>query len=77
MPPFRNVKVVDAVAAFERAGGVRWRGKHINLKMPNGEILSFSANRQPIKTGILMAMIKKAGLTAEQFERLLKGERLG
>lgn len=77
MPPFRNVKVADAVAAFERAGGVRRRGKHINVKMPNGEVLSFSANRQPIKAGILMAMIKKAGLTPEQFAGLLKGERLG
>jgi len=39
--------------------------------------VSFSANRQPIKTGILMAMIKNAGLTPEQFARLLKGEKLG
>jgi len=43
--------------------------------MPNGQILALSANRQPIKIGILKAMIKKAGLTEERFVDLLKGER--
>jgi|CXWL01.1.fsa_nt_gi hypothetical protein len=37
---------------------------------------SFSVNRQPIKTGILRDMIKKAGLTEERFARLLKGEKI-
>jgi hypothetical protein len=41
--------------------------------MPNGQTLSFSANRQPIKIGILHDMIRKAGLTDEEFIRLLKG----
>lgn len=63
------------MAAFERAGGTRRRGKHIVVKMPNGQILAFSANRQPIKIGILKAMIKKAGLTEERFVDLLKGDR--
>jgi cytochrome c-type biogenesis protein CcmH/NrfG len=53
VPELRDVRVADAVAAFERAGGVRRRGKHIVVKMPNGQTLAFSANRQPIKIGIL------------------------
>ncbi len=73
MRELRNVKIADAVAAFERAGGVRRRGKHINLKMPNGQTLSFSANRQPLKIGLLKTMIRKAGLTDEEFVEFLKG----
>ena len=75
MPPLRNVRVEQAAAAFERAGGVRRRGKHIVIKMPNGQNLAFSGNREPIKVGILKGMIKKAGLTDEEFVRHLEGKR--
>jgi hypothetical protein len=71
VPELRNVRVDQAVAAFERAGGVTRRSKHIVIKMPNGQTLAFSRNRQPIKIGILRAMIKKAGLTEEQFAEFL------
>ena len=74
MPELRNVRVNEAVAAFERAGGVRRRGKHIVIKMPNGQNLAFSGSRQPIKIGILRAMIKKAGLDEQQFVDLLRGK---
>jgi predicted RNA binding protein YcfA (HicA-like mRNA interferase family) len=73
VPAFRNVRLDQAVSAFERAGGVTRRGKHVVIKMPNGQTLAFSGNRQPIKIGILRAMIKKAGLTEEQFVALLLG----
>jgi hypothetical protein len=44
------------------------------MKMPNGQTLAFSGSRQPIKIGILKAMIKRAGLSDEQFVELLKGK---
>ena len=77
MPPeFRNVRPGDAVAAFERAGGVvrRGRGSHINVKMPNGQVLTFPQHREPLKIGLLKAMLRKAEITEEQFDRLLRGD---
>jgi predicted RNA binding protein YcfA (HicA-like mRNA interferase family) len=74
MPELRNVRPRDLAAALERAGGSRRPGKgsHINIKMPNGQIITFSGSRQPIKIGLLKAMIRKAGLTEERLVDLLK-----
>jgi hypothetical protein len=49
------------VAAVERAGGVRRRGRgaHVNVKMPNGQLV----------------MIRKAGLDEEEFLILLGRKR--
>lgn len=75
MPTLRNVRPADALAALARAGGEVRRGKgaHVNVKMPNGQILTFSGTREPIKVGLLKAMLRKAELSEEAFERLLKG----
>jgi hypothetical protein len=43
--------------------------------MPKGMILTFSGNRSAVKVGILHAMIRKAGLTEEQFLELLGRKR--
>jgi hypothetical protein len=43
--------------------------------MPNGQIVTFSGKREPIKIGLLKAMLRKAGLTEEEFVRLLEGDR--
>lgn len=77
MAELRNVRPRDAVRALERAGGVTRRGKgsHVNVKMPNGQIVTLSGTRQPIKIGLLKAMLRKAGLAEEEFQRLLEGER--
>jgi len=63
-----------AIAAFERAGGVRKPGKgdHINLKMPNGQLVTLVNAREPIKVGLLKAMIRKSGMTEQEFAGLLK-----
>lgn len=55
-----------------RFGGVRREGKgdHINIKMPNGMIITIPGNKV-IKIGLLKSAIKKAGLTEEQFIELL------
>ncbi len=77
MPELRNVRPRQAIAAFERAGGVCKSGKgdHVNIKMPNGQIVTFSGVREPIKIGLLKAMLRKAGLTETEFIQLLEGER--
>ncbi len=75
MPELRNVRPSQAIAALERAGGLTRRGKgdHVNVKMPNGQIVTFSGSRDPIKIGLLKAMVRKAGLSEDEFARLLKG----
>jgi predicted RNA binding protein YcfA (HicA-like mRNA interferase family) len=75
MPGLRDVDPRDAIAAFERAGGVvrRGKGSHVNVKMPNGLIITISATKRPVKIGILRSSMRKAGLTEEDFVRLLEG----
>jgi predicted RNA binding protein YcfA (HicA-like mRNA interferase family) len=38
---FRNVKGKDAIKVFVKAGGIQRTGKgdHVNIKMPNGQII--------------------------------------
>ena len=73
MAELRNIRPQEAIAAFERAGGVarRGRGDHVNIKMPNGQIITFSGRRAPIKIGLLKAMLRKAELSEDEFLRLL------
>ena len=76
MPEFRNVRPRDAIAALERAGGVLRRGgkgDHVNIKMPNGQIVTLSGRREPIKIGLLKALLRKAGISEDEFQRLLDG----
>ena len=74
MPELRNVRPEDAIRAFERAGGVARQGKgaHVNIKMPNGQIITFSATKAPIKIGLLRAMLRKSGISDNEFVRLLE-----
>lgn len=60
--------------AFERAGGIRRQGKgsHVNVKMPNGFVVTIPANKSPVRVGILLDMIKRAELTADEFVGLLR-----
>jgi len=55
-----------------RFGGIERGGKgdHVNIKMPNGIIVTIPGNKV-IKIGLLKSAIKKAGLTEEQFLELL------
>jgi predicted RNA binding protein YcfA (HicA-like mRNA interferase family) len=62
----------EAIRAFLRAGGIQRGGKgdHVNVKMPNGCLLTIPG-RSELKIGLLKDAIKKAGLTEEQFLELL------
>jgi predicted RNA binding protein YcfA (HicA-like mRNA interferase family) len=68
----RGIRGEEAIKAFIRAGGVQRGGKgdHVNIKMPNGRILTIPG-RGEIKIGLLKDAIRKAGLTEEQFQELL------
>jgi predicted RNA binding protein YcfA (HicA-like mRNA interferase family) len=67
-----NIKGKDAVRAFIHAGGkVRpGKGDHVNIKMPDGLLITIPISGE-LKIGLLKAAIKKAGLTEEEFGKLL------
>lgn len=69
---FRGIKGRDAIKVFIKSGGKRRKGKgdHVNIKMPNGQIITIPGAGE-IKVGLLKAAIKKAGLTEEEFLKLL------
>jgi len=65
----------DAVKAFERGGWHvdRQRGSHIVMLKP-GNIASLSIPmHQELAPGTLRALIRAAGITLDEFIRLLKG----
>jgi len=53
-------------AGIERPG----KGDHVNIKMPNGMIITIPGKGE-LKIGLLKGAIHKAGLTEEQFIDLL------
>lgn len=73
MGELRDVRATDAINAFVKAGGQArsGRGSHVNIKMPNGVILTFAIHRSAVKVGILRAMIKKSGVSEEEFLQFL------
>ncbi len=74
MSLLRSVSGKDAIKAFVKAGGVVRRGKgdHVNIKMPNGQIVTIPVSGD-LKIGLLKSVIKKAGLDDDEFIVLLKG----
>lgn len=78
MGELRDIRPPEAIGALLRAGGVLrkgGKGDHVNIKMPNGQIVTFSGQKEPIKIGLLKAMLRKAGLSEAEFVRLLEGKR--
>ena len=69
----RAIKGKDAIKIFLKAGGVLKGGKgdHVNIKMPNGLIITIPQSGE-LKIGLLKSAIKKAGLTEEEFLDLMK-----
>ena len=73
MGKLRGIKGKVAIKAFVKAGGIerKGRGDHVNVKMSNGQIITIPSSKE-LKIGLLKAVIKKAGLTEEGFQRLLR-----
>ena len=61
-PQLRGIKASDAIKALEKAGGVSRSGKgdHVNIKMPNGRIITLRA-KDEVKVGRLRDAIREAG----------------
>jgi predicted RNA binding protein YcfA (HicA-like mRNA interferase family) len=57
---------------LSKLGALYGKGNHVNIKMPNGQIITIPASKD-LKIGLLKSAIKKAGLDEEEFEMLLKG----
>jgi len=71
MSGLHNLKPERVVKAFERAGWTNegQRGSHVKLtKEGNPVILSIPVHKgKPVKKGLIIDQIKKAGLTVEEF----------
>jgi len=70
----RGVSGQDAIKVFIKVGGILRGGKgdHVNIKMPDGQLITIPDVKE-LKIGLLKGCIKKAGLTPEEFNRILKG----
>lgn len=69
----RSVSGKEAIKAFIKAGGILRRGKgdHMNVKMPNGQLITIPISGD-LKIGLLKSAIRKAGLDDEEFIMLLE-----
>jgi len=68
----RDISGDQAIRAFQRAGYrvVRTRGSHVILEHGDRRPLVIPRHRR-LRTGMIMARIKDAGLTVEEFGELL------
>jgi predicted RNA binding protein YcfA (HicA-like mRNA interferase family) len=70
-----NLKPEKVIRAFERAGWMNrgFRGSHVKLtKEGNPNILSIPVHKgRPVKIGLLKDQLKKAGLTEDEFLKLV------
>ena len=67
-----NIRGKNAVKAFVKFGGIERKGKgdHVNIKMPNGMLVTIPGNKE-LKIGLLKSVMRKAGLIEEEFLKLL------
>ncbi len=76
MSGLHNLKPDRVVKAFERAGWTNegQHGSHVKLRKEGSPfILSIPVHKgKTVKQGLLVAQIKKAGMTVEEFLRLYK-----
>lgn len=73
MPILRNIRASKAIRAFEKAGGLRRRGKgdHVNIKMLNSRIITIPG-KGIVKIGLLKDALREAGLNEAQFLEFLR-----
>jgi predicted RNA binding protein YcfA (HicA-like mRNA interferase family) len=65
-----GIQHLKAIRAFERAGfSIKRQGKHV--AMSNGNRTIIIPRNNPIKSFTLVGIVKDAGLTVEQFKKLL------
>ena len=69
----RNVRINEAIKAFERLGYsvVRIKGSHYILRHPVKGLLVLPFHRGTVKAGIMFDALKKADISVEEFESQL------
>jgi len=68
----RGIKGEEAIKVFLKVGGIKRKGKgdHINVKMPNGQLITIPGKKE-LKIGLLKAALRKADIKEEKFLKLL------
>ncbi len=74
MPKLPRISAVQAVKALGKVGYVfnRQKGSHIILVNEEKHKIAVIPNRKEIPRGTVRAIISEAGLTVEEFGRLLR-----
>ena len=64
----------EAIRAFERAGWIRdrQRGSHVSLIQPGKPVVLTVPLHRELGPGLLRDLIRKAGLSVEEFLKALK-----
>jgi predicted RNA binding protein YcfA (HicA-like mRNA interferase family) len=64
----------EAIRAFEKAGWrvARQKGSHVSLVKPGTPVILTVPLHRELDRGLLKALIRKAGLTVEEFITLLE-----
>lgn len=64
---------MEAIKAFSRAGWIphRQAGSHVVLRKEGSKVTLSVPKHKELKPGLLRYLIKAAGLTVEEFEKLL------
>ncbi len=64
---------MEAIKAFSRAGWIPHRqiGSHVVLRKEGSKVTLSVPKHKELKPGLLRDLIKAAGLTVEEFEKLL------
>ena len=68
----RGIKGQEAIKVFLKIGGIKRKGKgdNINIKMPNGQLITIPGKGE-LKVGLLKAALRKADIKEEEFLKLL------
>ena len=64
---------IEAIKAFSKAGWIPHRqvGSHVVLRKEGSRVTLSVPKHRELKPGLLRDLIKAAGLTVEEFEKLL------
>lgn len=70
LPSLRPRQVVKALerAGFKQAGQT---GSHLHLEHPDGRDVIVPMHAKDLRRGTLMAIVKRAGYSADEFKELL------
>jgi predicted RNA binding protein YcfA (HicA-like mRNA interferase family) len=73
MPKLPIISGIEAIKAFSKAGWIPHRqvGSHVVLRKEGSKVTLSIPKHKELKPGLLRGLIKAAGLTVEEFEKLL------